>query len=192
MTHKYLNKDYHCVGLSVEQNLLKEALEEWHTVHDYKMYDISTARERMSPALSRTRSYYLRSPNVPREAIKTTSSTQNVLDCTDTALYERFPLMKEYINHVGLKLYGGWTHMGRVFVTKLESNAKIGRHIDEGDYFRSLHRFHIVLKSTGSRFCWDGKQEELKEGRLYMVNNSIPHWVENTGTDRTHLIFDAA
>ncbi len=192
MTYNHVTKDYRFRELSVRGTLLKDALEEWGAVHDHKMYDISTARERMSPALSKTRSYYLRSPDIPKERIRTTSSTQDVLACRDTTLYDRFPLMKELIHRIGLTMFGGWTHMGRVFVTKLAPSANIGRHIDEGEYFMSLHRFHIVLKSTGSTFCWDEERAELNEGRIYMVNNSIPHWVENSGTDRTHLIFDAA
>lgn len=189
----HVDKNYRCMAIPVEPALLRSALEEWSSVHYDALYDISTSRERMSPALSRTRSYYLRVPNVPVAFIKTTTSTQDVLDCKDTELFDLFPTMRKLIENVGYILQSGWRRpLGRAFVTRLEADANIGRHIDEGEYFQSLHRVHLVLKSSGSTFCWDDSRAVLEEGRVYVVNNSIPHWVENSGTDRTHLIFDAA
>lgn len=192
MTLNALRKFYVLDEVKVDPSVLRSALNEWEAVHDDKLYDISTARERMSPALAHTRSYYLRIPNVPQSSIKTTNSTQNVLDCVDTELFNRFPAMRELIAEIGCSLFGGWTRMGRVFITKLQADCKIGRHVDEGEYFDKLHRFHVVLKSQGSTFYWDNHQAELLQGRIYKMNNSIPHWVENSGMDRTHLIFDAS
>lgn len=167
-------------------------LAEWNEVHNDKYYDIDTSRERMSKALSKTRTYHLRVPIIDRAAIVRTESTQNIINCKDSGLYPLFPVMKSVIEEIGQKLFGGWTIMGRVFVTRLDPSESIGRHIDEGHYFETLHRFHIPLQTEGSLFLWDDDSVQLKQGDLWMLNNSVPHWVENTsGKWRTHLIFDA-
>lgn len=201
MTHNEVTKDYLYKQLFM-QNLVQAALAEWRLAHRDELYDISTVRERMSPALSRTRAYYLRIPDVSPESIKTTNSTQNVLICKDTQLLDLFPRMQELIRFIGEAFYGGWTVMGRIFITRLDGSADIGRHTDEGEYFKALHRHHIVLKSNGAEFWWDKKDQHrlqadsdhlvMQEGGVYVVNNSIPHWVKNGTADRTHLIFDAA
>lgn len=167
-------------------------LQEWSNVHKESFYDIDTSRERMSPALAQTRTYHLRRPAVPKGFIRQTTSAQNVLDCEDTSLYSAFPVLREFINWVGQEFYGGWTTMGRVFITRLESSANIGKHIDEGKYFSSLHRHHFVLISQQAHFCWENEQVQLQQGEFWAVNNSILHWVTNSGGPRTHVIFDAA
>lgn len=167
-------------------------LAEWSQQHQEAFYDIDTSRERMSPALSKTRTYHLRKPAVPTGFITKTTSAQNVLTCEDTSLYATFPVMHDFINWVGDAFYNGWTTMGRVFVTRLAAGENIGRHIDEGLYFESLHRHHFVLISQEAHFCWDNDSVQLQRGELWAVNNSVPHWVTNSGADRTHIIFDAA
>lgn len=169
----------------------EEVLEEWRKVHKDSFYDINTARERMSPALSKTRSYYLRVPSISPSQIVRTESTQHIIECNDVKLFALFPKMHGFINRVGKELFGGWTILGRVFVTRLDPSESIGRHIDEGNYFERLHRFHLPLSSNGARFMWDDDSIWLREGELWRVNNSVPHWVENGDSFRTHLIFDA-
>jgi hypothetical protein len=191
MTSLVKNYVHRKFDVPVERSLA--VLNEWNTVHQEAFYDIDTSRERMSPALSKTRTYHLRRPVVPKGFIKKTTSAQNVLECEDTALYGTFPVMREFINWVGQEFYGGWTTLGRVFVTRLDAASNIGKHIDEGQYFETLHRHHFVLISQLAHFCWeDNIQVQLHRGELWAVNNSIPHWVTNSGMPRTHIIFDAA
>lgn len=185
-------KDYVYRKIPLNDYTRELVLQEWTVKHRPAYYDIDTSRERMSPALSRTRTYHLRRPNVDASTIVRTESTQNVLDCVDTPLYAQFPVLRQAIEEVGRLLYGGWTHLGRVFITRLEADANIGRHIDEGHYFESLHRHHIVLRCKDSRFCWDEEFLVLKTGDAVVVNNSIPHWVSNSNEPRTHVIFDGA
>lgn len=180
-THKRLHLDH----------LVRPLLDEWVVKHQDAFYDISTSREKMSPALSKTRTYHLRSPDLSNVVVTRTESTQHIVRCLDNKLYEQFPVMKAMIDQIGVELFGGWTTMGRVFVTRLDPHEKIGRHVDAGHYFDTLHRFHIPLATEGARFCWDAEQQTLLQGELWMLNNSIPHWVENDGRWRTHLIFDA-
>ena len=184
-------KSYTHRKLEVDLSLKAAALAEWRAVHNPNFYKLDVSRQRMSKALARTLTYHLRRPNVPLGTIVKTESAQHVLDCVDTPLYAKFPALQALLTHVGDRYHGGWATVGRVFVTRLEGNANIGRHIDEGTYFESLHRHHFVLRSDGSTFCWDNDQVKLLEGDVWVVNNSVPHWVENSGGPRTHVIFDA-
>lgn len=187
-------KDYVSTQLYLGPIERVAAVREWQQNHDDAFYDINTNRESLSKALSRTRAYHLRRPNVEGVKITRTESTQNIMDMVDTALVDTFPQMMHLVQYVGQIMNGdkGWKTLGRVFVSKLDGQAHIGRHIDEGYYFEKLHRHHLVLDSEGTFFCWDKEKCELSQGELWRVNNSIPHWVENdTGYDRVHLIFDA-
>lgn len=185
-------KNYIHKKLDVPVEKSEAVLSEWYKVHTNMFYEIDTSRERMSQALSKTRTYHLRRPSVPSGFITKTESAQNVLNCENTKLFDSFPVMKSFIDWVGEEFYGGWTTLGRVFVTRLDPVANIGRHIDEGLYFETLHRHHFVLASQDSLFCWDDDVVKLSTGELWVVNNSIPHWVTNSGNFRTHIIFDAA
>lgn len=182
-------KDYKHIQLDFPTQRL---LAEWKRVHSDRFYTIDISREQLSKALSKTRTYHLRVPIIDNITIVKTESTQNLINCKDTGLYALFPVMKSVIDKIGQELFGGWKIMGRVFVTRLDPNESIGRHIDEGNYFETLHRFHIPLQTSGSLFKWDDSCVHLNEGQLWKLNNSIPHWVENTSKQwRTHLIFDA-
>jgi Aspartyl/Asparaginyl beta-hydroxylase len=188
-----LVKNYIHRKLDISAERSQAVLTEWANVHKEAFYNIDTSRERMSPALSKTRAYHLRRPAVATGFIQKTTSAQNVLECADTALYATFPVMREFVNWVGQEFYGGWTKLGRIFVTRLGQDSNIGKHIDEGAYFESLHRHHFVLISQSAHFCWENDvQMQLQRGELWVVNNSIPHWVTNSGAPRTHIIFDAA
>lgn len=192
------SKTYVHERMDIPGDVALALLSQWQVIHKEQFYAIDTSRERMSPALSKTQTYHLRRPAVPPGFIKQTTSAQNVLDCVDTPLYSRFDVIREFIDFVGKEFYvqpdgtPGWSTIGRVFVTRLAANGNIGRHIDEGLYFETLHRHHFVFIEQDARFCWDNDQVQLRTGELWRVNNSIPHWVTNSGGPRTHLIFDAA
>jgi hypothetical protein len=188
-----ITKDYIHTRLEIPAEKSAALRGSWNSRHKESYYEIDTSRERMSPALSKTRTYHLRRPAVPKGFIKQTTSAQNVVDCEDTPLYSSFPEIQEFIEWVGKEFYGGWNRLGRVFVTRLAGTSSIGRHTDEGLYFESLHRHHFVLISQDAHFCWDHNVSiKLGEGELWRVNNSVPHWVTNSGASRTHIIFDAA
>lgn len=185
-------KDYTHRQLMHDSSLIAEVLTEWNRVHKDEFYDINTSRERVSLALNRTRSYHLRETDVPATDTVDTALAKDILEVKNTTLFEKFPTMQEFIRTVGHVIYGdsGWTHLGRIFVSRLSAHSNISRHTDQGHYFDMLHRFHLVLSSEGSVFCWDAQRVELNQGELWNLNNSVPHWVENTGYDRTHLIWD--
>lgn len=192
-------KDYIHDRMDIPAERSAALLAAWTAAHREQFYAIDTSRERMSPALSKTQTYHLRRPAVPRGFIQQTTSAQHVIECVDTPLYgARFEFIREFINWVGQQFYKrpdgtpGWNTIGRVFVTRLAANGDIGRHIDEGLYFETLHRHHFVFIEQDAHFCWDNEKVQLRTGELWRVNNSIPHWVTNSGGPRTHLIFDAA
>lgn len=183
-------KDYLYKKIPVEDSRLQKVLEEWSRVHQDYMYDISRYREQISPAVACTRSYSLRAPTIDRAKMVHALSTADTLMCHDTELSGKFPEMLEFVEHVGRDVFGGWTCLGRIFVSRMDPEGLITRHSDSGEYFDRLHRFHLVLSSSGSTFFWDSGEVVVQPNELWMLNDSIPHWVKNTGTFRTHLIFD--
>ena len=171
--------------------LIQEAISEWKNKHLDEYYDISTYRENLSLALSKTRAYNLRVPNIDWSNKEVTlEATRDCMDFIDRELFTNFPAIRRLIHHVGEQEFVGWNTLGRVFISRLDPNSSIGRHIDQGTYFDSLHRFHVPLETKGSMFCWDTDSVQLEAGYLYRLNNSVPHWVQNSSTFRTHLIFD--
>lgn len=185
-----MTKNYKYEKITIDPGMMHGVLDEWNTAHRDSFFDIDTTRETMSAALSRTRAYHLRLPHIDPAKIKNTQSTQHIIECRDTPLLSVFPKMHNFINEVGQNLYGGWTILGRIFITRLDASKNIDRHVDVGNYFDTLHRFHVPLKSEGALFKWDDDEVFLNVGDLWKLNNSIPHWIENGPVQRTHLIFD--
>ena len=187
------NKPYVFSVLQVPEDLRARVLQEWSAQHSDDWFNIDTSREKFAKALKDTRTYHLRIPDVPKESRTSTSSTKDILACRDTALFQNFPSVRSLIDWAAFSSVGApWGTLGRVFITRLSADSCIGRHTDEGLYFSSLHRHHFVLSDSVSMFHWEGYSHSFSRGDLCLVNNSIPHWVENRGPDRTHLIFDAA
>lgn len=183
-------KSYICNNITskIDKGLLRELIEEWNSNHRDAFYTISTDRETYTPVLEKTNTYHLRSPFYN---IRFGESTLNQIYNADEDTYKFFPTIKRFIKHVGDKLYSGWKYQGRVMITRLENHSEIPRHIDRGLYYNHMNRFHLPLKTGGSIFCWDEHSQPLLENNLYLVNNSIPHWVENpNNSQRTHLLFD--
>lgn len=186
-------KNYIHETLNIDPILLDLVILEWKTMHRDEFYSIDRSREIMSPALSKTRTYHLRAPTIDTSKILRTESTQHILEFHNTRLIDSFPGLQSFIQTLGILHTGSlWKILGRIFVTRLDPSENISRHIDEGRYFDQLHRFHIPLQTNGSFFCWDNLPPlPIETGKVYIVNNSIPHWIENGPGYRTHIIFDA-
>ena len=57
---------------------------------------------------------------------------------------------------------------------------------------RFPHKIHVPVQTNEGAFLHLGNSAfHLQEGQAYEVNNNIPHYAENNGTeDRIHLIFE--
>jgi hypothetical protein len=85
---------------------------------------------------------------------------------------------------------------GRVRIMKLMPGSIIREHRDTydevSDYAFGQVRLHIpVITNDKVVFAVDGKNVQMKAGRLYYVNFSKKHYVRNDGAEpRTHLVLD--
>jgi hypothetical protein len=114
----------------------------------------------------------------------TVSRTPGYARLADVAL----PLMDETI----ARAYRPGGTILRAMAAKLKAGGRIATHIDALPSFRAAHRIHAPL-TTGPmvRFTIDGRPCPMQVGRLYEINNQLPHSVINAGAeDRISFIFD--
>lgn len=80
----------------------------------------------------------------------------------------------------------------RAMAAKLKAGGRIAMHIDALPSFRAAHRLHAPLTSGPLvRFTIDGRPCPMQVGRLYEINNQLPHSVINASAeDRISFIFD--
>lgn len=156
------------------------------------VFDVDTSRERMAEALGQTRTVHLRRPKIDPREVTGTLSTANILECYNSQLFAMFPLAGRLIQEVS-RYEGGFTQLGRAFITYIKAGGSIAEHIDEGLYFETLRRYHVPLKVEGECYFHALDQSQMmRVGEAWELNNSVLHSVDNSkGQDRYHLIFDA-
>lgn len=159
------------------------------------LWGINTGRQRITHALRHTESISLRMP-VVNTALKTTTEWNQVTEIVNTPLMEIpvFKKTKEWLDRSLQKAGANSVEFGRIFFSKHHANTNIDKHIDEGKYFSYYDRFHFVIDQTDGENIFHIRDEDvlLKKGKLYWVNNHVPHWLANkSNADRTNLIFDA-
>ncbi|MBP6948737.1 MAG: aspartyl/asparaginyl beta-hydroxylase domain-containing protein [Candidatus Pacebacteria bacterium] len=79
----------------------------------------------------------------------------------------------------------------RVMIVTLDGNSNVKPHIDEGSYYLTRDRYHLVLKTNNSiNFC--GSENQIyNTGELWWFDNKKMHHVENRSNEtRIHIIFD--
>ena len=106
-----------------------------------------------------------------------------------TKYLDQLPYFKSILDAFGCPF-------GRVRIMKLMPGSIIREHRDTyeevSDYAFGQVRLHIpVITNDKVTFMVDGKNLQMKAGRLYYVNFSKKHYVRNDGTEaRTHLVLD--
>lgn len=159
------------------------------------LWGINTARQRITYELRHTESISLRMPTI-NKMFKTTTEWNQVTEILNTPLLD-IPIFKKTKNWLddALQAAGSTsTEYGRIFFSKLHANANIDTHTDEGKYFSYYDRFHFVIDQTDGENVFHIRNDDvlLEKGKLYWVNNHVPHWLVNrSNNDRTNLIFDA-
>jgi len=81
---------------------------------------------------------------------------------------------------------------GQVLLVKLLSGMDIAPHKDSGDYLGASRRHHIpIITSQKVRFGVGDEEVEMLSGQCWEINNNRTHYViNNSETDRVHLIID--
>jgi len=158
-----------------------------------EMWNWYTKRQEMAPALRHTKMISVRRLV---ESKSTTMESNQVLETTYAEFATKSPLMQEMIKWLEDSLLAtgaSSVEFGRIFFSKHRVGTDIGVHVDDGKYFDYYDRFHFVVDSTPGNIFYIRKEPvELELGKLYWVNNHVPHWLKNnSSTDRINLIFDA-
>jgi hypothetical protein len=162
------------------------------------LWNIDTRRQKMADALKHTSMIPLRQP-VPPDPSKLTSTSQwnDVTTISDNRILTSYPLFQElvkWLKEALLTTGANNVEFGRVFFSKHTANTEIGIHTDEGAYFDYYDRFHFVIDQIDDANVFHIRNEDvlLHRGKLYWVNNHVPHWLKNNSNkDRINLIFDA-
>ncbi|HEY0467714.1 MAG TPA: aspartyl/asparaginyl beta-hydroxylase domain-containing protein [Polyangiaceae bacterium] len=74
---------------------------------------------------------------------------------------------------------------------RLPAGARIFTHIDNTEHWDEHHRLHVpLITNQQARLCVAGRFLFLQPGRLWLLNNSLPHGALNRGPERLHLVLD--
>lgn len=162
------------------------------------LWNINTSRQRMAEALKYTKMVALRQPIPPATAKLTSTNEWNqVTTIADSKILTSYPLFQElvaWLNAALLEAGAKKVEFGRIFFSKHAANSEVGLHTDEGAYFDYYDRFHFVIDQVDNANVFHIRDEDvlLQRGKLYWVNNHVPHWLKNSSNkDRINLIFDA-
>jgi hypothetical protein len=162
------------------------------------LWNISTSRQRMAEALKHTKMVALRQP-VPPPTSKLTSTNEwnQITTISDSKILTSHPLFQELVKWLKDSLLAAGAsnvEFGRIFFSNHAANSEIGLHTDEGAYFDHYDRFHFVIDQEDNKNVFRIREEDvlLQKGKLYWVNNHVPHCLKNSSSkDRINLIFDA-
>jgi mannose-6-phosphate isomerase-like protein (cupin superfamily) len=73
---------------------------------------------------------------------------------------------------------------------RLNPGAKVGRHVDDGEYYLTKDRYHLSLQGVYRYEC-DGEEIIVYPGTFFWFNNKKYHEAENIGKiDRITFVFD--
>ena len=105
-----------------------------------------------------------------------------------TEHYTKFPLLTRFLEKFAESISG---ELGRTMIVKLRENGTVYPHYDEGLYYTLHDRYHLVLKSEGSKMVSGNDIQIFKEGELWWFDNKAEHIALNeSNAPRIHVIFD--
>lgn len=162
--------------------------------NDY-LWKISKVRQTVSYALRHTEQISLRKLKVNAK-LDSTAQYNQILNTVDTDII-KIPIFEKAVEWLKLVLSNensDQVEFGRIFFSKHFSNSSIDEHIDDGKYFDYFDRFHFVIDQIDNENVFHIRDEDvyLQKGKLYWVNNHVPHYLKNNSNkDRINLIFDA-
>jgi hypothetical protein len=158
------------------------------------LWRINTGRQRMASELKHTRMIALRKP-VAKGNLQYTMEWNQITQIEDDMLLHNVALfnsMYQWLDSIMRNTGASKVEWGRLFFSKHLAGTSIGLHADEGAYFDYFDRFHFVINSNSDNVFYIRNQPiVLDTGKVYWVNNHVPHWLENhSTTDRINVIFD--
>jgi hypothetical protein len=110
----------------------------------------------------------------------------------DTKFVESFPILMSLLNQTAEALGGD---LERAMVVKLPAGRRVYPHVDEGSYYASRERYHLIVQTSegASKVICGSEAVDMGLGEVWWLNNKALHSSENnSATDRVHVIFDVA
>jgi len=106
-----------------------------------------------------------------------------------TELAAQYPRLMQFLKRFA-ETYGKGA-LSRVMIVRLAAKKDVGRHWDCGYYYLCRDRYHLVLRSSGSKMECGGVRCVWKPGELWWFNNNLWHSASHDAEDwRIHVIFD--
>lgn len=169
-------------GIPVEPFLeeIEKAAENWNA---------ASARKKIG-VQQHTDSIMLRRPDfvpIPGE-----DDYQVVIDIHEsqaTKMADSYPKLMAYLENFSAQ--HGRGSLSRVVLVRLSPKKEVGPHYDNGFYYLCRDRYHLVLRSSGSKMECAGSRSTWSPGELWWFDNNLRHSASNAGDDwRIHVIFD--
>jgi hypothetical protein len=196
--YKFTSEESNSFCIGQNHQLAEDVSEFFKNYKTNPLWLINTSRQRMSEALKHTAIIDLRiaDPSLTK-SLTNTLQFNDVTQTQTTKVYESFPLFQSMMKWAEQAIRDAGANdveFGRAFFSKHHANTDIGLHTDSGVYFDYYDRFHFVIDQVDLLNIFQIRDEPLllEKGKLYWVNNHVPHFLKNNSNqDRINLIFDA-
>ena len=120
------------------------------------------------------------------------NNVQTMMDVQESEVGElavHYPRLMHFLERFAE--HHGKGSLSRAMIVRLTPKMEVGRHWDSGYYYLCRDRYHLVLKSAGSRMECGGVRCVWNVGEAWWFNNNLWHSAGNEGDDwRIHVIFD--
>lgn len=135
-----------------------------------------------------TETIFLRFP--PASVTELERSTRDQHECVWMEGALHLPAARPVILWLMMRMEG--ERLGRVMVNKLKPGGRIYPHADTPAHANYWDRYHIVIASgPGANFRCGDETVYMMPGSVWWFQNALEHEVvNNSGTDRIHLIAD--
>lgn len=113
----------------------------------------------------------------------------------DVSRYSAWPCLHHQVQPIldfALSSFSKGGVVLNIQLARMMPGAVIPMHTDSSTLLTSSYRLHVPLKTNSDiHFMVDDERIIMQQGRLYNLNNRVPHWVENrSNQERIHLIID--
>jgi hypothetical protein len=116
-------------------------------------------------------------------------TTRDVQESGWTELATQYPRLVQFLQRFAAA--HGKGSLARVMIVRLAPKKDVGRHWDCGYYYLCRDRYHLVLRTSGSKMECGGIRCVWNAGELWWFNNNLWHSASHDADDwRIHIIFD--
>jgi hypothetical protein len=184
--------------INENQDLAKRLTDVLNNSENEKWWKLRTGRQRTNKYLRDTEAIFLRyidlNAGLPKPV--TDKEWNDFLPATNMSEYDLHPIFQELVDWFTRSLIEKGVSnilLGRIMISRLFAGGSVKSHIDSGNYYEIHDRFQYIIScDKSSSLIVREEVIELELGKLYWINNHVPHSITNeTAVDRIVCIFDA-